>query len=82
VKPGDLIHADKHGFLIIPEEDQPRILEASLFMDNNECDTIIKAALPYNFIDEQIKIAKSINEAAKVFKKAAIDELGKEGEKK
>ncbi len=44
VNSGDLIHADKHGFLIIPEEDQSRILEASLFMDNNECDTVINAA--------------------------------------
>lgn len=37
VKPGQLIHADKHGFLIIPEEDQERILEASRFMDSNVC---------------------------------------------
>src|SRR5665648_647666 len=51
VNPGDLIHADKHGFLIIPEEDQPHILEASLFMDNNECDTVIKSALVYDRID-------------------------------
>ena len=44
VKPGDLIHADKHGFLVIPEEDQARLLEAVLFMDGNECDTVIGAA--------------------------------------
>jgi regulator of RNase E activity RraA len=44
VKPGQLIHADKHGFLIIPEEDQDRILEASVFMDRNECNTVIAAA--------------------------------------
>lgn len=79
VKSGDLIHADKHGFLIIPEEDQPRILDVSLFMDNNECETVINAALPYDHIDEQIKIAKSMNEAAKAFEKAA-GTLVKEGE--
>lgn len=43
VRPGDLIHADKHGFLVIPPEDQPRLLEASKFMDSNECETVIPA---------------------------------------
>eukprot|EP00966_Prymnesium_polylepis_P318441 7355225-Prymnesium_polylepis.1 len=28
-----LIHADKHGFLVVPEEDEPRLLEATEFMD-------------------------------------------------
>ena len=80
VNTGDLIHADKHGFLIIPEEDQARILEASLFMDNNECNTVISAAIEYKSIDEQIKIAENMNEAANAFGKAAINELGREGE--
>lgn len=44
VQPGALIHADKHGFIVIPEDDQERILEAALFMDNNECDTMISAS--------------------------------------
>lgn len=44
VKPGNLIHADKHGFLVIPEEDQGRIVEAAAFMDANECRTVIPAA--------------------------------------
>lgn len=42
--PGELIHADKHGFLLIPPEDQPLVLEAARFMDANECDTVIPAA--------------------------------------
>jgi regulator of RNase E activity RraA len=41
VKPGQLIHADKHGFLIIPEDAQDRVLAAARFMDDNECDTVI-----------------------------------------
>ena len=41
VKPGDLIHADKHGFLVIPREDEGRLLEAARFMDSNECRTVI-----------------------------------------
>lgn len=44
VQPGQLIHADKHGFLVIPEEDQERLLEAAVFMDSNECNTVIKTA--------------------------------------
>lgn len=44
IKPGDLIHADKHGFLVIPEEDQAGILDASIFMDVNECNHTIRAA--------------------------------------
>ncbi len=44
VEPGALIHADQHGFLVIPIEDQVRLLDALRFMDNNECDTVIEAA--------------------------------------
>lgn len=44
VKPDDLIHADKHGFLVIPPEEQPGLLEAARFMDENECATVIPAA--------------------------------------
>ena len=44
VEPGNLIHADQHGFLVIPDEDQAHLLKALRFMDNNECDTLISAA--------------------------------------
>lgn len=44
VKPGQLIHADKHGFLVVPEEDEARLLEAARLMDTNECRTLIPAA--------------------------------------
>lgn len=44
VSPGDLIHADKHGFLVIEPEAQPHILDAARFMDANECQTVIAAA--------------------------------------
>lgn len=44
VEPDALIHADQHGFLVIPDEDQSRVLEALRFMDANECDTVITAA--------------------------------------
>lgn len=44
IKPGQLVHADKHGFLVIPQEDEAKLLDATQFMDANECDTIISAS--------------------------------------
>ena len=44
IKPGQLIHADKHGFIVIPEEDEDYILEAARFMDTNECSTVIPSS--------------------------------------
>jgi 4-hydroxy-4-methyl-2-oxoglutarate aldolase len=44
VHPGQLIHADKHGFLAVPKGEERRLLEAARFMDSNECRTLIPAA--------------------------------------
>jgi 4-hydroxy-4-methyl-2-oxoglutarate aldolase len=44
IVPGQLIHADKHGFLAIPLGDEAGLLEATRFMDANECQTVIVAA--------------------------------------
>jgi len=44
IQPGQLIHADKHGFLVIPPDDESRLLGAAQFMDHNECETVIPAA--------------------------------------
>ena len=44
VEPGQLIHADKHGFLAVRAEDEARLLDAARFMDSNECHTVIAAA--------------------------------------
>ena len=44
VQPGQLIHADKHGFLAVPPEDEGKLLEAATFMDANECNNVISAA--------------------------------------
>jgi 4-hydroxy-4-methyl-2-oxoglutarate aldolase len=44
IQPGQLIHADKHGFLAIPFGDEKNLLEAARFMDSNECQTLIPAA--------------------------------------
>ncbi|HEV8573316.1 MAG TPA: RraA family protein [Dehalococcoidia bacterium] len=44
IEPGQLIHADKHGFMAITREEEPLLLEAARFMDANECRTVIAAA--------------------------------------
>lgn len=44
IKPGQLIHADKHGFIAIPPDEEDGLLEAARFMDTNECQTVIDAA--------------------------------------
>ncbi|MBI3119256.1 MAG: RraA family protein, partial [Candidatus Hydrogenedentes bacterium] len=36
IRPGQLIHADKHGFLAIPEGEEKNLLDAARFMDPNE----------------------------------------------
>jgi len=44
IEPGHLVHADKHGFLVVRPEDEPRLLEASRYLDSQECQTMIAAA--------------------------------------
>jgi 4-hydroxy-4-methyl-2-oxoglutarate aldolase len=44
VRSGQLIHADKHGFMAIPEGEEANLLDASRFMDTNECETVIPVA--------------------------------------
>jgi regulator of RNase E activity RraA len=79
VKPGQLIYADKHGFLVIPEEDEERLLESVIFMDNNECNTLISVAgnstgkLKDDFLHD-------IDEADKEFYRAVRDRFRNKGE--
>jgi len=79
VQPGQLIHADKHGFLVIPDEDQGKILEASRFMDSNECNTVIPAARS-SAGKSSAEILSEFNKAAATFNKAAVSKFGKRGE--
>lgn len=58
VRPGDLIHADRHGFLVIAPEEQERLLDAATFMDRNECETVIPAARDTEDDDLDAKLAK------------------------
>jgi 4-hydroxy-4-methyl-2-oxoglutarate aldolase len=44
IQPGQLIHADKHGFLAIPKGEEQKLLQAARHMDTGECETFIPAA--------------------------------------
>jgi len=79
IKPGQLIHANKHGFLIIPEEDGGRIVEAAAFMDANECNTLIPAARSAAG-RSMPEILESVNSAAITFTAAAKAKFNRQGE--
>ena len=66
IEPGNMIHADKHGFLVIPPEDESELLEAVQFMDTNECNTIIRAARE-NAGKSMDELLVSMDEATAVF---------------
>ena len=78
IRPGQLIHADKHGFLAIPDEDVPHLLEAARFMDANECATVIAAARDSagKTTDE---LRHNLDKAGAAFRKAANDRFGRKG---
>jgi len=79
IAPGDLLHADKHGFLVIPPEDQPALLEAARFMDANECSTIIPAARDTAGLSVEEILAR-LDAAAREFGRAARAKFQRKGE--
>ncbi|MCX5659986.1 MAG: RraA family protein [Planctomycetota bacterium] len=79
VAPGQLIHADKHGFLAVPPEDEPRLLEAALFMDANECNTLIPAARSAAGQTTEQTLA-AIEAAAAAFREATQEKFARRGE--
>lgn len=79
VSPGQLLHADKHGFLAVPADDEERILEASVFMDQNECNTVIAAARS-SVGKPTDEIIATLGKAGNEFRMAARDKLGDKGE--
>lgn len=76
VIPGDLIHADKHGFMAIDAEDCEHLLEAVKFMDANECNHLLNlsrntAGMALDrFIEEYaVAVDKFKSDAEEFFKK-------------
>jgi len=79
VQPGQLVHADKHGFLAVAREDQSRLLEAARFMDTNECNTVIDAARCSAGLTNEEILAR-MDEASKQFSQAAREKFSRRGE--
>ena len=79
ILPGQLVHADKHGFLAIPPGEEGRLLDAALFMDSNEVNHVIRAArgTAGKSMDE---ILDALDEAAESFSKASRGKFGSPGE--
>ena len=79
VKPRQLIHADKHGFLVITRVEQRRLLKAAQFMDANERQTMISAAKEVcgEPMDEVLGV---IDKACDDFAKTTRARFGKKGE--
>ncbi len=79
ILPGQLIHADRHGFLAIPQEDEARVLEAADFMDANECETVIAAARSASGKSSG-QILEALSEAGKRFDENRRRHFGSAGE--
>jgi regulator of RNase E activity RraA len=79
IQPGQLIHADKHGFLAVPAEDEARLYEAALFMDSNECNTVIAAARDVTG-KSAAEMLQALEQARTAFRNAAQDKFHTGGE--
>lgn len=76
IKPGQLIHADKHGFLAIEDSEAKRLLQAARFMDSNECNTLIEAAKNSSG-KTTAEILDNMNKASELFSRMATQQFGK-----
>jgi regulator of RNase E activity RraA len=56
IKPNDIIHADRHGAVIIPRDALKMLPKAIQFMKNKE-EIVIKASKEKDFNFEKLKIA-------------------------
>ncbi|MBI1842232.1 MAG: RraA family protein [Verrucomicrobia bacterium] len=79
IVPGQLIHADKHGFLAVPSEDTAGLLQAARFMDANECNSVIAAARSLAGVPAEEVLAR-LDEAASAFRSAALARFQRPGE--
>ncbi len=74
-----LIHADKHGFLVIPEEDQKGLYDTVCFMDANECRTIIGSAGASSG-KTHAQILRELDQVVEEFTRHAVDKHEQKGE--
>merc|ERR1711872_377953 len=73
VRPGQLIHADKHGFLVIPEADEKKLLAATEHMDRMERELVL--------LPGREGVGKQTKEIAEAMEKVC-SKMGKEKQEK
>jgi 4-hydroxy-4-methyl-2-oxoglutarate aldolase len=79
IEPGQLIHADKHGFLAIPFGEEKELCEAAAFMDGNECRTMIASGRDTAGMTMD-EILLAMDAAAREFGENAWAKFGRKGE--
>jgi 4-hydroxy-4-methyl-2-oxoglutarate aldolase len=79
IQPGQLIHADKHGFLAIPPGEEAGLLDAARFMDSNECNTVIPAAR-YSYGKPLQQISDDFGVGVTKFSEAVKEKFKRQGE--
>jgi len=79
VRPGQLIHADQHGFLAVPFGEERGLLEAARFMDTNECRTLIATARAHVGRSPE-QICEALDQAGNAFSQAAKKQFSRKGE--
>ena len=79
IQPGQLIHADKHGFLAIPEEDIAGLYESVCFMDANECENLINVARS-TYGKSKKEILDELEVGFAMFRAKAAQKYSKKGE--
>jgi len=79
IGPGQLIHADKHGFILIPKDAEDRLVEAARYMDDAECESVVLAGR--NTVGKTLsEILAGMREAGSRFSAAGKNKYGREGE--
>jgi 4-hydroxy-4-methyl-2-oxoglutarate aldolase len=78
VRPGDLIHADQHGFMVIPEEDRAGLVEAAAHLDAAERATLIGVAAAHDGTPEEA--LPKLSEAQRRFAAIVRERYGSAGE--
>lgn len=79
IAPGQLVHADKHGFLAVPPGEEQHLLEAARFMDSNECENLISVARGTAGKSAE-DVMREIDAGAERFGQAAKEKFNRTGE--
>jgi regulator of RNase E activity RraA len=79
IAPGQLIHADKHGFILIPKDAEDRLVEAARFMDDAENESVVLAGRTTSG-KTHAEILAGMREAGGKFGAATKAKYGRTGE--